>query len=418
MNMMNRLFDLVGKTWSRAPKDVPVLTLRRGTGSHIRFTVDDTHLHFHTMGFHPNLPIKQSIVLDELTLTELTATIQQMGYEAELTSEAAIAGLTGRNAVTLLQSANNPLDGEAHLYTFTSKLWETLYPIARLLHIAEGDIDNATRQMFADSTRGKWLDYWASFFSVRRVPGESDTSLASRMLTSINSLKTNNIAIEEMLRSALLEDVAVRDAEPALFEVELLPAFISQKEMTDELIAAVKGAGIAFAYNYLDKSEEHYPAYLQDKIGKPASAADNTLALATGFTEHIYGWRTDELSHFLINQSRLNQARLGLRYVLRDEDTVKLTGYSEAVESMTEEWAPDHEGAFEETVYPKPLAYTSSNDTNWQDTDSYRYPLHYGFTLNTSKLNQAKLAEGRTKEAGTMTLTTEDGVTVQETAAW
>lgn len=418
MNMMNRLFDLVGKTWSRAPKDVPALTLRRGSGSHIRFTVDDYHLHFHTMGFHPNLPIKQSILLDGLTLTELVASIELMGYEAELTSEATVAGLTGRSALTLLHSTNSSLDGEAHIYTFTSKLWETLYPIARLLHIAEGDIDNATRQMFADSTRGSWLDYWASFFSVRRVPGESDTSLASRMLTSINSLKTNNIAIEETLRSALLEDVTVRDSEPALFDVELLPAFISQKELTDQLIASVKGAGIAFAYNYLDKSEEHYPAYLQDKIGKPASTAES-LALTTGFNEHTYGWRSvGELSLFLINQSRLNQERLGLRYVLRDEGAVELTGYSEAMANATEEWAPDQEVTFQEPVYPKPLAFTSSDVSSWQVTDSYRYPRHYGFILNTATLNQAKLVEGRTTEAGSMTLTTEDGVTVQATAAW
>lgn len=499
MNMMNRLFDLVGKTWSRAPKEAPVLTLRRGAGSHIRFTVDSNHLHFHTMAYHPHLPIKQSILLDGLTLDELGATIRQMGYEATVTPEAYALGLTGRSAVTLLQEANTALDGGATLQTFTSKMWEVLYPIARLLEATEGDIDLATRQMYADSTSGSWLDYWASFFSIKRAPGEPDTSVASRMLSSINSLKTNNIAIEELLRNALLEDVVVRDTLPALFEVEVLPAFISQKELTDELIHTVKGAGIAFIYNYTDRDEEHYPSYLKDKIGKPANKADE-LWVDTGFTESTYGWKRwddqGELTSFLINQSRLNHQRLGLQYVLRDDrDGVEMDGFTEQAAPVAEEPtergvdfeeadypvpgdAQDGENAgewvdsyrypsslgvtlnstnlntnllnedrldesqdestlegyneqvapavdefeqgvdFEELVYPTPLDL-NDGDSGWEDGDSYRYPLSLGVTLNTSnRLNSARLVEGRTKDNGSMVLTTQDGVTVQTTATW
>lgn len=325
MNMIKKLLSKVGRNWGSASKDMAVIQIQQGTGMHFMYTIEGNQLHFHSMPYNSSIPIKQSILLEELTLDELISTITGMGYIANMTSEAVAKGFTTRKSFTLLPRKNVSIAVQADINTFTSKMWEMLYPIARLLEETDNDMDVALQQMFATTTKGKWLDYWATFFNIKRVSGEEDSLMARRIMMTLINLKTNNLAIEELIRFALKSDAKVNDVAPATFEVAVSADYMSQSALTDSLIQSIKGAGIAYLYQYSRLFEENYPAYIKDKTGKTANKADGSFDLVVGgFLEGQFGWKTLD-DGFDLNTDNLNSdSRLDFIYVLNDE--VVMTG--------------------------------------------------------------------------------------------
>lgn len=308
MKMMRKLFQHVGKSWDKAPKDVPVIQIQKGTGLHTMFTIEANQLHFHSMSYNTDLPIKQSIVLEELTLEELVETINSMGYVASLTSEVIKYNLTARKSFTLMPAKNVSIIMPAQMKTFTSKMWEMLYPIARLLEEADYDMDKAIAQMFATATRGKWLDYWASFFNIKRNYGESDSLLARRIFMTLVNLKTNNIAIEELVQYAVQSDAKVQDVEPGLFEVVVSPEFMDKSTILHPIIQSVKGAGIDYFLNYAKEYTEDYRSFVQDLTGEEFHHIDK-MTVSTDWT----GFRESRYAHTPLSQHkpfRLNRSKL------------------------------------------------------------------------------------------------------------
>lgn len=289
MKMMYKLLDNVTKSWDRIPKNVPVIAVHRGNGLHFMMTVDNNQLYFHSQPYNKNLPVKQSILLEDLSLNELVDTINSMGYVSLLTSEAHEKELGERKAHTLTNDKNRTIIQPNTLTTFTSKLWEMLYPIARLLHETDNDMDKAIAQMFATSTKGKWLDYWGTFFRIKRNHGESDAVLSRRIFMSLVNLKTNNIAIEELVQFAIQSDAKVRDVAPALFEIVVAPDYIDKSGILHPIIRGVKGAGIDYFLNYMEQNAEDYRTYLSDLIGGSFRSMDKGAYQATwGKLKEVY----------------------------------------------------------------------------------------------------------------------------------
>lgn len=272
--MMKRLLANVGRSWDKVPKDVAVIQVQKGVGTHTMCTIEANQIHFHSMSYNPDLPIKQSIVLEELTLVELVGTINSMGYVANLTSEAVNSGLTARKSFALLPSKNIPIIMPADISTFTSKLWEMLYPIARLLEDTDNDMDVAIQQMYATVTSGRWLEYWASFFKIKRAYGESDALLSRRMLMALTNLKTTNLAVEELVKFAVQGKAKVADVAPALFSVEVDPLFMDKSSTLNQLIKSIKGAGIDYFLNYSVLYDENYRSYIKDLTGRDFNRMD------------------------------------------------------------------------------------------------------------------------------------------------
>lgn len=308
MRMMKRILDNVGRSWDRLPKDVPVIRIQQGAGVHFMHTIEGGQLHLHSMPYSRDIPVKQSIVLEELSLEELVDTIRTMGYVAHITSEAVSSGLALRKAFTLMPVRNLSIMLPADITTFSSKLWETLYPIARLLEDTDNDMDKAIEQMFATSTRGRWLDYWASFFHIKREYQEDDSLLLRRMFMTIANLKTNNIAIEELVQFAIQDEAKVTDVSPALFSIAVEPKFIGKDDTLHAVIRSVKGAGIDYFLNFTNKVGEDVRAHFKDRVGVDFKDTDvqSGEARFTIMNEDRFGYKPNrDFPAFRTNKSKL-----------------------------------------------------------------------------------------------------------------
>lgn len=325
MKMMERLLRNVGRSWDRIPKEVPVLFVRRSTGVHPFMTVDGNQLHLHTLPYQPGIPVKQSIVLEDLTLEELADTLQQMGYEAHVTDEAVKNKVEARKSHTLIDAKNVPIMDGGRLETFTSKLWEKLYPIARLLQETDNDIDRALEQMYLTTTRGSWLEYWASFFGLRRSIGENDDTLRRRIFLTFMNIKTNDVAIEELINYSVHGKVKIEDYIPAKFLIYTTPEYMDEAGIIRSIVDSIKGAGIDYLLYYRTTEDEHYKSYLQDKTGVPFQQNDRLGGgLETGFEEVRYGLEPIDMGRaFRLNKDMVLSSKvISPWHVSKLKDTV------------------------------------------------------------------------------------------------
>lgn len=339
MKMMKKLLDNVNKGWKKYPMEQPAIEVSVGSGVHTLLTITTNQLHLHSTTFRSSLTYKQSIYFEDMTIGELNAQLKTMGYGAEV-----ISSDDSTSCLQLMPVENVVLFPSGRINVFTSPLWKALYPVSRLLEEAEGNVENAIRQMYATSTRGRWLDYWASFFALKRATGEDDLSMARRIFMTIVNLKTNDIAIEELLKFSIKTEARVVDLEPSKFEVQIEPDYITYKLLSDEIIDSVKGAGIDFVYHYIKNLEEHYPAYMTDKIGSSFAHMDSKAIEVTldgaNLFENIYGWKLRKWSEnevgFTLNSSKLNVDSLELVRSLTEGGSMTMTDSSgNVVQSLT-----------------------------------------------------------------------------------
>ncbi len=249
-------------------------------------TVDGGSLYFHSTPFRSDLPAKQQILLDKMTANELIDTINGMGYVASVTSEAQNRGLDAHQAFTLLEVYNIKLN--TTLTVYTSQLWKALYPIYRVLRDAEHDIDTAVKQLDREMASGSWLDYWASFFGMRREVGENDNNFSRRFTMWLFNPKTNNIALSEFLRYRLQdENIEVNDFGPSTIELVVDRKYSDQRDMITALMRDVKGAGIDYFLSYeLLRFSEDYRTYLASVIGIPfEQMGEMRSSVSRNFTE-------------------------------------------------------------------------------------------------------------------------------------
>lgn len=305
MGIMQKMLDSLGSVWSTLPKDIPAIKISRRAGPHRFITIDGGSIYFHSAPFRSDLPQKQVIVLDGLTLSDLATTIGRMGYNATITSEAITAGLHSMGAGTLLEVVNVAIDEEQPFASFTSDTWRLFYPIYRTLRRLDTDIDTAFTEVPLPLATGSWLDYWATFFSLTREPGETDSTFIRRILMWFFNPKTNNIALKELLSYQLNDNnVEVDDTTPANFQVTISTKYIDTADILHKIIKENKGGGIGYALNYVsdDSYTEDWRLAVSDMQGKPFSSLDvMQIILSYAMNEEVYDTAASVLEDIHMN---------------------------------------------------------------------------------------------------------------------
>lgn len=321
MEALNKILSNLTRLWNTLPKDIPVLYVQKGTGRHSMISVDTDHMYFHSTSYMPDMPVAEVIYLDDYTLRELEATINSMGYIATLISEDPENDndYSARKAFTLMEVLNVPLIPQATLTAFTSVVWRTIYPLARAVDAWAKNTEEAIPNMYATTTTGKWADYWATFFSVQRQAGESDENLRKRTFMNLASLKTNNLALGELVSMLVKDNVTVKDISPALFAVSLDPRFMGSTTAIRSIIDQAKAGGVAYYLDYLKSNTEDYKAYFKDTYGVDFVNSD-ILSVGVGYTEDYsypsvdrrgkVGFRT--LYSKTVNDTNTNNAKLSV----------------------------------------------------------------------------------------------------------
>lgn len=394
-----------------------VLTNIKVNAQNLYFRSNSFTQPFYVKGTYENLLYYQEINLEGMTISEVAATLTQMGYLTDIGTVGDQKALD-ESALVLLEMPAQPLDEGVQLYAFTSNLWRVIYPIHRILTRYDHDVDIAIEQLRLPSARGEWLDYWVSFFRIRRLPDETDELLLRRTFLTIASAKSNNIAIEELIGYYIGTRVSVTDYAPAVMEVGVAAEYMNDSQKVKDLIELLKGAGTHYILSYASDFTEMYPVYLQDKLGIPAQEADgHPEVILSQFIEHTYGWRSKayiegEEDGFTLNQHTLNGAKLDLIYLLKDEESLAMDVYlAELYHQVQESTEASNDWTLNETF---PKASEASTVETVIDTreEGFRYRYQDGFMLNASALNGELLSPQRTSEGGSMTLE-KDGKIIQ-----
>lgn len=281
MRILGKLLDNLGDVWNKLPKEVPFVTVGRGTGQHTHLTVDEGSLHFHTFTFRSELPQKQTIALKGMTTADLLATITSMGYTAVLTSEAQAMGVDQNAPIVLVEVENVELTST--LVAFTSNLWRTMYPIYRVLRQAEFDTEQALRQLYRPLATGEWLDFWASFFDLTREPNETDNNFVRRFTMWLFNPKTNNVALKELLSYRLQDtNIEIQDETPLTFSLLIGTKYLADAGDLHKILRESKGAGIEYFLNYLAPIyNEDYRLWLSDQTGQAFETLDKPTTTPT-----------------------------------------------------------------------------------------------------------------------------------------
>ena len=264
MKMLNKLLDQLGSRWYKLAKELPLITITQAAGEHCVLTVTSKQLVLHSTPYHEGMPVKQAFNLDNYTLDQLVAAITSLGYAVSLTEEAISKQYGTYKASILLETVNTVIVSPCTIKGFTSNLWQLLYPLARLLDENDINTSEAINQLYLSTTSGGFVDYWATFFKLTRSAGETDMQLRHRILVALSNIKTNNIALQQLIQLLINGPAEIVDTEPASFDVVLDPAFISAKNYIVEVVDSIRAGGIAFALNYKSSDYESYQAYFSD----------------------------------------------------------------------------------------------------------------------------------------------------------
>jgi hypothetical protein len=264
---------------------------------------------FEILGVYTNMLYYQEVVLDGMTIDQLYNTLVSMGYMVD-PSEAERLGMMDESALLLMPASGVNLMEASGLYAFTSNWYRVTYPIYRVLSTLDGDVETAIRELTLPSARGDWLDYWASFFRIKRLEDESDELMLRRVMLTLTSAKSNNMAMEELVSYYIGTEAQVLDKLPAQIEVRVDPMYMDTASKVREIIGLLKGAGVDYFINYQKVFDESYPVYFRDINGKTVGELNETFSqvvvqLPIYTEDYLYvppelrnGWR--------LNTSRFN----------------------------------------------------------------------------------------------------------------
>jgi hypothetical protein len=340
MDMLKSLLKNLGRMWRQEPDEKPFFRISKDSGTHTMVTIENDQLVFHSVPYHEAMPQKQVVDLNGMDFGNLAAVVRGMGYGCDINgfqmnlSEANIISMYHlveiRNVVLTPTSS-----GAVYFNYFTAPNWQLLYPIYRLLRKAESDIEVAVNQMYLPTSRGKWLDYWGTFFGVRRTATEDDNRYVRRILMYAFSPKVNNTAMEEIISFQMNSEVEVNDLVPLLFEVVMDADIIQYKTDTVKVIEDCKAAGVAYLLRYKKEFTEDYPIYFADVRGFDLSKADGAPSIELYREETIYGWQT--YSGFDLNSSELNSSFEigGIQYTVKESGSMTMTKAGVVQKSMT-----------------------------------------------------------------------------------
>jgi hypothetical protein len=101
-------------------------------------------------------------------------------------------------------------DGEWFLYP-SALLYQELQTYTWTLEESIAQRQEAEKQLYANTAEGSWLDFWLSYFSLRRFQRENDPAFFTRGVAELFSPKVNNKALMKIISKAVGYYVDVRD---------------------------------------------------------------------------------------------------------------------------------------------------------------------------------------------------------------
>jgi hypothetical protein len=96
------------------------------------------------------------------------------------------------------------------------------------------------------------------------------------MFMSLANIRTNNIALAEIVGMLIKSKVSVNDAAPAIIEVVVDPSFMGKFDDIKNAVIKNKAGGVAFTINYSGRSpdEEFYRDYFESQYETPFKDSD------------------------------------------------------------------------------------------------------------------------------------------------
>lgn len=143
--------------------------------------------------------------LRDFTLGSLATRLQSAGFYAS------VPDTWESMAATILIDGFYPRAGAVTLEGFTSTLWRIIRPMALCFDLWADDLDKAIEQMDIRTADGQWLDWWGILYGVERKRYETDSAYRRRIVWETMAPRTNNVALEFLLKEALGYDSSVTD---------------------------------------------------------------------------------------------------------------------------------------------------------------------------------------------------------------
>lgn len=106
------------------------------------------------------------------------------------------------------------LDGIFKRYGAKEEHQAILGAIDNAVGVLKADVDLARLEMYILTSTGKWLDYWASWFGISRLPDEQDEAYRMRIIAMVSNPKSTIPAIIATVKSYLGRNDLVEVYEP------------------------------------------------------------------------------------------------------------------------------------------------------------------------------------------------------------
>lgn len=148
--------------------------------------------------------------LRTLTIGQLATELVENGYSA--TADPAYDQLA---ATTLVDGHGDGIQvGGADIGGYLSPLWQFLRAMALGFELLQDDMAALAAQLDLRRAGGIWLDWWGELYHVPRLAPEDDDRYRKRIIWSVTRPRSNNTAIEAILRDLYETDVYVNDEYP------------------------------------------------------------------------------------------------------------------------------------------------------------------------------------------------------------
>lgn len=148
--------------------------------------------------------------LRTLPLATLAAELTAAGYPAVAAPE--YADLAATTLIDGRGDASVALGGLVP--GFTSVLWRVLRAVALGLELTQDDLAALAAQLDLRRAVGIWLDWWGVLYRVPRLAPEDDAQYRKRIIWSVTRPRSNNTAIEALLRDLFGQNIYVYDRHP------------------------------------------------------------------------------------------------------------------------------------------------------------------------------------------------------------
>lgn len=199
-DVFNRMLGYLPPSFNVDPIQKRAFTVAHPTKT-VKITIDGF---FFRIWVGDSFVPQADIDLRSLTIQQLADTLDEidLGLVIEVTAYGS------KSALRLLDCTN---DTTAQMWVYTNPVWAILKGWALELMDAEKALKEAIRQMSIVGANSYVQDYWGSFADILRNSEELDSVYGQRVLAEIKEPKSNNRALERIIKKVMNLDTEVID---------------------------------------------------------------------------------------------------------------------------------------------------------------------------------------------------------------